>query len=216
VRNVLGYVGVTVTRLIRVSFGPFQLGELAEGAVEEVPTRTLREQLGAQVVALSGADFSAPLAQPSHPANAPAGGDTEATRPAAWDERPQRPGRRPANAVRPAREDRADKTGKPRGGRRDAAPQAHAWRRPEDGRPGKKLQRKFRGTRRDDGEERQRASGKPRAGMLTDRKGRAVAVERFGEPPREPAAPERKARQPRRRRSPDRSSGPRPRTPKGR
>jgi len=46
VRNVLGHLGLTVTRLIRVSFGPFQLGELAEGAVEEVPTRMLLEQLG--------------------------------------------------------------------------------------------------------------------------------------------------------------------------
>src|SRR5271156_3319267 len=41
VRNVLGHLGLSVTRLIRVSFGPFQLGELAEGAVEEVPTRVL-------------------------------------------------------------------------------------------------------------------------------------------------------------------------------
>ncbi len=41
VRNVLGHLGLTVTRLIRVSFGPFQLGELDVGAVEEVPTRVL-------------------------------------------------------------------------------------------------------------------------------------------------------------------------------
>ena len=60
VRNVLGHLGLTVARLIRISFGPFQLGGLAEGAVEEVPTRTLREQLGEQVVALSSADFSSP------------------------------------------------------------------------------------------------------------------------------------------------------------
>jgi 23S rRNA pseudouridine2605 synthase len=58
VRNVLRQLGLTVTRLIRVSFGPFQLGELAEGAVEGVRTRVLREQLGARLVALSGADFS--------------------------------------------------------------------------------------------------------------------------------------------------------------
>jgi len=62
VRNVLGHLGLTVARLIRVSFGPFALGELAEGAVEEVPTRVLREQLGERLVALSGADFSTPLA----------------------------------------------------------------------------------------------------------------------------------------------------------
>src|SRR6185312_11560745 len=61
VRNVLGALGLTVTRLIRVSFGPFQLGELAEGEIEEVRTRVLREQLGERVAALSGADFSAPI-----------------------------------------------------------------------------------------------------------------------------------------------------------
>ena len=61
VRNVLGHLGLAVTRLIRVSFGPFQLGELGEGEVEEVPTRVLREQLGERVAALSNADFSAPI-----------------------------------------------------------------------------------------------------------------------------------------------------------
>jgi 23S rRNA pseudouridine2605 synthase len=64
VRNVLGYFGLTVTRLIRLSFGPFQLGELAEGAIEEVKTRVLREQLGDKLVKLLGADFSAPRAGP--------------------------------------------------------------------------------------------------------------------------------------------------------
>src|SRR5580704_17229095 len=48
VRNVLGHLGLDVTRLIRVSFGPFQLAELKAGDVEEVRTRILREQLGAQ------------------------------------------------------------------------------------------------------------------------------------------------------------------------
>src|SRR6516225_3074113 len=61
VRNVLGHLGLIVARLIRVSFGPFQLAELPEGAVEEVTTRILREQLGKRVAALSGADFSAPV-----------------------------------------------------------------------------------------------------------------------------------------------------------
>jgi 23S rRNA pseudouridine2605 synthase len=62
VRNVLGAIGLTVTRLIRVSFGPFQLGELTEDEVEEVRTRVLREQLGARLAALSSADFSTPVA----------------------------------------------------------------------------------------------------------------------------------------------------------
>jgi len=61
VKNVLGHLGLAVARLIRVSYGPFQLGELASGAVEEVRTRTLREQLGERLAAIAGADFSAPL-----------------------------------------------------------------------------------------------------------------------------------------------------------
>jgi 23S rRNA pseudouridine2605 synthase len=61
VRNVLGHLGLDVTRLIRVSFGPFELAELAAGQVEEIRTRTLREQLGERLVAESGVDFSMPL-----------------------------------------------------------------------------------------------------------------------------------------------------------
>ncbi len=61
IRNVLGHLGLAVNRLIRVSYGPFQLGELADGAVEEVSTRALREQLGPRIAAAAGADFSGPL-----------------------------------------------------------------------------------------------------------------------------------------------------------
>jgi len=61
VRNVLAHLGLEVNRLIRVSYGPFQLGELAEGQVEEVKTRVLREQLGEKLVALAGADFTRPM-----------------------------------------------------------------------------------------------------------------------------------------------------------
>lgn len=46
VRRVLDHLGYPVTRLIRLSFGPFQLGNLARGAVEEVPKKVLEEQLG--------------------------------------------------------------------------------------------------------------------------------------------------------------------------
>src|SRR6185437_16849778 len=49
VRNVLAHIGLEVNRLIRVSYGPFQLGEIAEGAAEEVKTRVLREQLGEKI-----------------------------------------------------------------------------------------------------------------------------------------------------------------------
>jgi 23S rRNA pseudouridine2605 synthase len=61
VRNVMAHLGLEVNRLIRVSYGPFQLGELAEGQVEEVKTRVLREQLGEKVAALAGAEFAGPM-----------------------------------------------------------------------------------------------------------------------------------------------------------
>ena len=61
VKNVLGHLGLAVNRLIRVSFGPFQLGELPEGTVDEVRTRHLREQLGERVAAAAGLDFAGPI-----------------------------------------------------------------------------------------------------------------------------------------------------------
>jgi 23S rRNA pseudouridine2605 synthase len=61
VRKVLEHIGLKVNRLIRVSFGPFELGSLKEGTVEEVPTHVLREQLGAELEQLSQSDFEAPL-----------------------------------------------------------------------------------------------------------------------------------------------------------
>jgi 23S rRNA pseudouridine2605 synthase len=61
VRNVMAHLGLEVNRLIRVSYGPFQLGELAECEVEEVKTRVLREQLGEKIAVLAGADFTRPV-----------------------------------------------------------------------------------------------------------------------------------------------------------
>jgi 23S rRNA pseudouridine2605 synthase len=46
VRKILSHLGVEVNRLIRVSFGPFQLLDLPPGAIEQVKRRTLSEQLG--------------------------------------------------------------------------------------------------------------------------------------------------------------------------
>ncbi|MDB5394269.1 MAG: pseudouridine synthase [Rhodospirillales bacterium] len=46
IRRVLEAIGLTVNRLIRVSYGPFQLGKMFEGTVDEVPRRVLKEQLG--------------------------------------------------------------------------------------------------------------------------------------------------------------------------
>ena len=61
VRNVMAHLGLEVNRLLRISYGPFRLAELAEGAVEEVKTRVLREQLGEKIALLASADFDRPI-----------------------------------------------------------------------------------------------------------------------------------------------------------
>jgi 23S rRNA pseudouridine2605 synthase len=101
IRNVLGHLGLAVNRLIRVSYGPFQLGDLPDGAVEEVKTRALREQLGERIAAVAGADFSGPLVE----------------REMAIQKAPPRQPAALAPVIRPAREhaSRASKSGGRRG-----------------------------------------------------------------------------------------------------
>jgi 23S rRNA pseudouridine2605 synthase len=64
VKRVLEHLGLAVNRLIRISFGPFQLGELAESMVEEVKTRVLRDQLGMNLAKEAGVDFVGPVVAP--------------------------------------------------------------------------------------------------------------------------------------------------------
>jgi 23S rRNA pseudouridine2605 synthase len=71
VRNVLAHLGLEVNRLIRISYGPFQLGEIEEGQVEEVKTRVLREQLGEKIAEASGADFARQLPSKGDPSDDP-------------------------------------------------------------------------------------------------------------------------------------------------
>ncbi|WP_237180083.1 pseudouridine synthase [Rhodoplanes sp. Z2-YC6860] len=106
IRNVLGALGLKVNRLIRLSYGPFQLAELPAGAVEEVKTRALREQLGERLVAIAGADFSGPIVereiveeepQAQKPARHPE--VRGAQRRASKDDAPDRPAREPSKGT---------------------------------------------------------------------------------------------------------------------
>ncbi len=47
IRRVMAHLNLQVTRLIRVAYGPFQLGNLLRGEISEVPPKVLREQLPA-------------------------------------------------------------------------------------------------------------------------------------------------------------------------
>jgi 23S rRNA pseudouridine2605 synthase len=61
IKRVLEHLVLDVTRLIRISYGPFQLGDIGEGAVEEVKLKVLRDQLGKGLAELAGVDFSSGL-----------------------------------------------------------------------------------------------------------------------------------------------------------
>jgi 23S rRNA pseudouridine2605 synthase len=217
VRNVFGHLGLQVNRLIRVSYGPFQLGELDEGAVEEVRTRVLREQLGSRVIAEAQCDFSAPITD----------------RPAEIEVKPSRRDPPEEGRGRP-RHGRDDKrSDSPRGGTADGTPRGRHGRRDRDDRderPDKPPGRPRRGDawRKDDAPLRRhyrggrgevapaQAAGPKRSGLVTDRKGRRVLVERLGEKKEDTRPAKRDTRPPRRGRSrrPDRARGPRPSRPR--
>ncbi len=61
VKRVLEHLGLAVNRLIRVSYGPFQLMDLPENDVREIRGRVLRDQLGEALAEEAGADFDAPI-----------------------------------------------------------------------------------------------------------------------------------------------------------
>jgi 23S rRNA pseudouridine2605 synthase len=70
VKRVLDHLGLTVNRLIRISYGPLQLGDLAPGEVQEIRGRMLRDQLGEKLIAKAGLDFDTELRKPAQPAKA--------------------------------------------------------------------------------------------------------------------------------------------------
>jgi 23S rRNA pseudouridine2605 synthase len=228
VRNVLAHLGLTVNRLIRVEFGPFGLGALPEGGVEEVETGNLRTQLGSRIIGRAGCDFSGPAAQPDAPSREERRDQRHALRERLSDDRrgPRTPvrdreddrplresnggeRRRPAAVARGTRalRERDEQAEEPHGRPR----RGHAWRK--DDAP---LHRTYRGSRRDDLKIADEERPDKRTGLMTDRKGRSVLVERFGRAKEKPESAETPARgRPQRRGPPrDRKSGPRPSRPR--
>lgn len=49
IRKLMEFFGFPVTRLIRIAYGPFQLGNLEEGSVDEISAKMLKEQLGKKI-----------------------------------------------------------------------------------------------------------------------------------------------------------------------
>ncbi len=125
VKRILEHLGLQVNRLIRLSFGPFQLGDLESGLVEEVKTKILRDQLGKTLATEAGVDFESPVREPIAPFGRSEGA-TLPGRPARMPEprrasESDRPGSRPARYSDRAGGERSrpggDRPGRPGGDR---------------------------------------------------------------------------------------------------
>ena len=108
VRKVLESLGLKVNRLVRLAYGPFALGTLAVGQVEEVGPRVIREQLTGLVDAGLMPEGERPAA--ASPATRP---KTDAAAPRREPARSRRPG--PPSAAKPKPPRRPDWAGPPRG-----------------------------------------------------------------------------------------------------
>ncbi|MGJ8529524.1 pseudouridine synthase [Maritalea sp.] len=60
VKNVLAALGLDVNRLIRMSYGPFQLNEMKEGEIQSIKARVIKDQLSAKLIKDAGVDFDEP------------------------------------------------------------------------------------------------------------------------------------------------------------
>ncbi|MGU3542390.1 pseudouridine synthase, partial [Methylobacterium sp. A52T] len=170
VKRILEHLGLSVNRLIRLSFGPFQLGDLEVGLVEEVRTRVLKDQLGKSLAEQAGVDFDSPVREPISPfgAGRPADRDAQSAQPA--------PARR--NAARPAPAPRVSTGGTGPG------PRNSAWRDEDAAKPrGTRIPRRGADPRAAQAAAAER--GRERVGSI--RAGdRRVVVERLSATPAEP------------------------------
>jgi 23S rRNA pseudouridine2605 synthase len=169
IKKILEHLGLAVNRLIRVSFGPFELGDLAEGAVAEVRTRVLRDQLGVKLAKEANANFDAPLVDRDEPPREPG----KAERP--QGERGQRHAGGPARAIH-GRSDREASAGKSRFDR-DGAPRRGSMK-PSTPERRRKHVSALRAEIAADAAGAKGPRRRVERGATHDRKGRPVAVER--------------------------------------
>ncbi|MFM8747676.1 MAG: pseudouridine synthase [Aestuariivirga sp.] len=64
VKRICEHLGLQVNRLIRTSFGPFQLGELPRGGIEEVPPKVLKASIGPKFFEAGNADRRGKIQRP--------------------------------------------------------------------------------------------------------------------------------------------------------
>ena len=98
VRKVLEALGLTVNRLIRLAYGPFQLGTLAAGEVEEVGPRVIREQLADHIAPENmptGTRTPAPVSSAPKPKSRAFKDTAEAEKPKVYKEGWARPVHKP-------------------------------------------------------------------------------------------------------------------------
>lgn len=202
IKRILEHMGLQVNRLIRMSFGPFQLGDLEVGLVEEVRTRILKDQLGEALAIEAGVDFESPVREPIAPFGSPKKQDR--------DERGERSSRfgRDRDEERPRRRrDDDDRSFRARDGERRGHDEEEPRKRPsrldvktsvwragesDDEAPRRKAPR--RGA---DPKEARAVTGerqRERVGAIASSEGRKVVVERLVRQPQEEEAPARRGR----------------------
>ncbi len=120
IRRAMDHIGVTVNRLIRVSYGPFRLNEMKPGEVEEIRGKVLRDQLG------MAEEAGKPLSRTLRPAPK---ADARPEAPAKATPRPKKP-LKPGEALTTLSESWQKAT------RRPATPDATAPRKPRPHQPG--------------------------------------------------------------------------------
>lgn len=126
IRRICEHLGLVVNRLIRVSYGPFQLGDLEPGKIEAIPARILRDQLG---IKIDNSGEAAPASKkPGRSGKAGAGRKS-----------PSKPASRPAPRVKKGATDLTDSVSS-KGGRKSSrsSPAKPASKHPKSAKPAAK------------------------------------------------------------------------------